>query len=432
MSDLIIRPSQGMKGEITLPGDKSISHRSVLFAAIAEGDTTINGFLTGEDTLNSARAVQALGITVDGVGSSHLVVRGKGLDGLSEPSNVIDLGNSGTGMRLLAGLLAGQEFFSVLTGDQYLRKRPMARIAEPLRQMGAVIDGPAGGKRAPLAIRGSGRRTRPIDFKSPVASAQVKSALLLAGLYADGITSVTEPAKSRDHTERMFRFFGIEIKEEGNRVSVRGRQVLRPKGLLEIPSDISSSAFFLVAACIVPGSDLLIRNVGVNPTRTGIIDVLLAMGGDITLENRREQAGEPVADIRVRHRKLRAIEVSGAVVPRAIDEIPVLTVAAAYATGTTLIRDAAELRVKESDRIAAMAAELRKVGVVVREHPDGMEIDGRGTIEGGVCESHGDHRIAMSMAVAGLAASHETIVRDAGWIETSFPGFERLLNQSAY
>lgn len=432
MSDLVIRPSDGITGEIALPGDKSISHRSVLFAAIADGDTTINGFLTGEDTLNTARAVQALGITVDGVGSSHLVVRGKGLDGLREPSTVLDLGNSGTGMRLLAGLLAAQDFFSILTGDEYLRKRPMGRIVEPLRMMGAAIDGPGGGKRAPLAIRGGGRAIRPLDYTSPVASAQVKSALLLAGLSAEGVTSVSEPAKSRDHTERMFRFFGLEVKEEGTRVSIRGRQTLRPKGIMEIPADISSAAFFLVAGTIVPGSDLLIRNVGVNPTRTGIIDLLQAMGADIMLENQREQAGEPAADIRVRHRSLRGIEVSGAMIPRVIDEIPVLSVAAACAEGTTLIRDASELRVKESDRIAAMAAELRKMGVPVSERPDGMEIAGREALEGGVCESHGDHRIAMSMAVAGLAARKETTVRDAGWIETSFPGFERLLRKSAY
>jgi 3-phosphoshikimate 1-carboxyvinyltransferase len=430
MSDLVVKPSKGLKGEMLLPGDKSLSHRSVLFASIAEGDTTITGFLTGEDTLNTAKAVQSLGITVDGLGTSRLVVRGKGLDGLSEPGGVLDLGNSGTGMRLLAGLLAGQDFFSVLTGDQYLRKRPMARIVEPLRLMGALIDGRAKGKLAPLALRGGGRKTRAIDFTSPVASAQVKSAVLLAGLYADGETSVQEPSKSRDHTERMFRFFGIEVKEVENRVAVKGRQVLRSPGTIDIPSDISSAAFFMVAATIVPGSDLLIRNVGVNPTRTGILDILSAMGADITLENRREQAGEPVADIRVRHRKLHAVEIAGDMIPRAIDEIPVLSVAAAYADGTTVIKDASELRVKESDRIATMANELRKMGVAIREFPDGMEIVGKERLDGAVCESHGDHRIAMSMAVAGLAATKETVVRETGWIETSFPGFERLLTQA--
>jgi len=432
MAELRVQPSRGLKGSLTLPGDKSISHRSVMFSALAEGETVINGFLTGEDTQNTAKAMQALGITVEGLGTDRLVVRGKGLDGLTEPSGVLDLGNSGTGMRLLAGLLAGQDFFSVLTGDQYLRKRPMARIVDPLRRMGAQIDGRSNGKLAPLTIRGCGKRTKAIDFISPVASAQVKSAILLAGLFAEGETSVSEPSKSRDHTERLFRFFGVTVKEEGFRVILKGRQALRPKGPIDIPADISSAAFFLVAASIVPGSDLLIRNVGVNPTRTGIIDVLTSMGADIMLERPREQAGEPVADIRVRHRKLRAVEIGGAMIPRAIDEIPVLSVAAAYAEGTTVIKDAAELRVKESDRIATMAAELGKMGVPIRELPDGMEITGRDTFEGAACESHGDHRIAMSMAVAGLAARGETVVRDTDWIDTSFPGFERLLRQSAY
>jgi 3-phosphoshikimate 1-carboxyvinyltransferase len=431
MSDLVVQPSHGLRGELDLPGDKSISHRSVMFAAIAEGDTHIAGFLTGEDTTNTAKAVRMLGIGVEGIGTTSLVVHGKGLHGLSEPDGVLDLGNSGTGMRLLAGLLAGQDFFSVLSGDEYLRKRPMARIVEPLRQMGARIDGRSGGRLAPLAIRG-GRDIKAVDYTSPIASAQVKSALLLAGLYADGATSVSEPFKSRDHTERLFRFFGVPVKEEGNRVTVPGRQRLRAPGPLAIPSDISSAAFFMVAASIVPGSDLTIRNVGVNPTRTGVIDVLTGMGADISLENRREQAGEPVANIRVRYGKLRAMEISGDIIPRAIDEIPVLCVAASYAEGKTVIRDAAELRVKESDRIATTAAELRKMGVVVTELPDGMEITGRESLQGALCESHGDHRVAMSMAVAGLAARGDTSVRDAGWIETSFPGFERLLRKAAY
>jgi 3-phosphoshikimate 1-carboxyvinyltransferase len=432
MSDLVIKPSRGLRGEITLPGDKSLSHRSVIFAAIADGVTTINGFLPGEDTQNTAKAVQKMGIQVDGLGTDHLIVHGKGLDGLSEPAGVLDLGNSGTGMRLLAGLLAGQDFFSVLTGDEYLVKRPMGRVIEPLRRMGAQIDGRSSGKLAPLAIKGAGRGTKTIDYTSPVASAQVKSALLLAGLYADGETSVIEPSKSRDHTERMFRFFGVDIKEQGLRVTVRGRQKLRAQGPLDIPSDISSAAFFMVAASIVPGSDLLIKNTGVNPTRTGVIDVLRAMGADITLLNQREQAGEPVADIRVKHKKLNAVRIAGDLVPRAIDELPILSVAASYAEGKTVIQDAAELRVKESDRIATMAVELRKMGVAITERPDGMEITGRASLAGATCESHGDHRIAMSMAIAGLAARGETVVRDCGWIDTSFPGFERLLKQVAY
>lgn len=432
MADLVIDPSPGLTGELTPPGDKSLSHRAVMFAAIAEGTTEITGFLPGEDTLNTARAVRQLGITVEEKGPGVLSVHGRGLDGLSEPSGVLDLGNSGTGMRLLAGLLAGQDFFSVLTGDQYLVKRPMGRIVEPLRAMGAVIDGRSSGKLAPLAIRGAGWNAKPLSFQSPIASAQVKSAIILCGLYADGVTTITEPHKSRDHTERMLRFFGVTVKEEGLQVSVTGKQTLRALGALEIPADISSAAFFMAAACIVHGSDILIRNVGVNPTRTGIIDVLTSMGADISLVYPREQAGEPVADIRVRYRKLHAATVQGDSIPRSIDEIPVIAVAAATASGTTIIKDAAELRVKESDRIATIATELRKMGANVRELPDGLEITGRERLTGATCESHGDHRIAMSLAVAGLAATGQTVVRDAEWIETSFPGFERILRQSAY
>lgn len=432
MADLIVKPSRGLRGEITPPGDKSLSHRAVMFSALAEGTTEITGFLAGEDTLNTVKAMRMLGIDVDDLGSGRFVVHGKGLYGLAEPSGVLDLGNSGTGMRLLAGLLAGQDFFSVLTGDQYLVKRPMGRIADPLRSMGAAIDGKAGGKFAPLSIRGAGRKTKAIDYQSPVASAQVKSAVLLCGLYGDGVTSVSEPHKSRDHTERMLRFFGLDVVEKGLSVSIRGKQTLRPSGPLNIPADISSAAFFLVAAAVVPGSDLLIRNVGINPTRTGILDVLNGMGADIALENQREQAGEPVADLRVRHRVLHATEISGAIIPRLIDEIPVLAVAAACAEGTTTIRNAEELRVKESDRIATMATELRKLGADVRELPDGMEITGKKTLRGSLCESHGDHRIAMSLAVAGLVAEGTTTVRDAEWIETSFPGFSAMLGRIAY
>ena len=403
-----------------------------MFAAIAEGRTEITGFLPGEDTLNTAKAVRMLGITVEEKGPGAVTVEGRGLHGLSEPSGVLDLGNSGTGMRLLAGLLAGQDFFSVLTGDQYLTKRPMSRIVEPLRAMGAVIEGRSGGKYAPLAIRGAGRNVKPLSFPSPVASAQVKSAVILCGLYADGVTTVIEPRKSRDHTERMLRFFGAAVTEDGLQVSVRGKQTLKARGAVEIPADISSAAFFMVAACTVPGSDLLIRNVGVNPTRTGIIDVLVSMGADISVLSPREQAGEPVADIRVRYRQLHATSVQGDLIPRSIDEIPVIAVAAATASGTTFIKDAAELRVKESDRIATIASELRKMGAVVRELPDGLEITGRERLSGATCESHGDHRIAMSLAVAGLTATGQTVIRDAEWIETSFPGFGRMLRQSAF
>ncbi len=432
MGDLIIHPSRGLRGEVAPPGDKSLSHRAVMFSAIAGGETRISGFLRGEDTLNTLKAIRMLGIAVEEEGGDGLVVHGKGLDGLAEPAGVLDLGNSGTGMRMLAGLLAGQRFFSVLTGDRYLVRRPMGRIVEPLRRMGALIDGRAEGSLAPLAIRGAGQGVRAIEYASSVASAQVKSAVLLCGLFGEGVTSVTEPRKSRDHTERMLRFFGVTVNEQGTRVSVAGRQPLAPRGPLMIPADISSAAFFLVAASVVPGSDLVIRNVGINPTRTGIIDILEAMGADIAVEDRREEAGEPVADLRVRHRRLRGTVVNGDLVPRAIDELPVIAVAAAFADGTTSIREAAELRVKESDRIATIAAGLRALGADVKELPDGLEITGRERLAGTVCESHGDHRIAMSLAVAGLAASGSTTVRDAAWIETSFPGFERMLRQAAF
>ena len=430
MAEIIVHPSRGLTGELTPPGDKSLSHRAVMFSAIAEGATEITGFLTAADTLNTLTAIQKLGVAVEGAGTARLLVHGRGLDGLVEPDGVLDLGNSGTGMRLLAGLLAGQNFFSVLTGDQYLLTRPMARIVEPLRSMHAVIDGRSGGRFAPLAIRGGGKGLKAMDYTTPVASAQIKSALLLCGLYAEGETSVTEPHRSRDHTERLLRFFGAEVREEGLTVSVRGRGRLKSAGAIAIPSDISSAAFFMVAAAIVPGSDILIRNVGVNPTRTGVIDILKEMGADITMEHLREQAGEPVADIRVKHRGLTAVTIAGEAIPRAIDDIPVISVAAAYAKGKTIIRDAAELRVKESDRIATMAAELKKMGAAVQERPDGMEITGRDTLEGARCESHGDHRVAMAMAVAGLAARGETVIQDTDWIETSFPGFEKMLRQT--
>lgn len=423
---ITVRPSKGLKGEITVPGDKSISHRAVMFGAISRGETRITGFLNGEDSLGTARAFQLMGIGIDEKSPTELIVRGKGIDGLSEPTDVLDLGNSGTSMRLLTGLLAGQPFFSVLTGDQYLRKRPMGRVTDPLTTMGARIDGRDGGKLAPLAIHGT--RLNGVEYVSPIASAQVKSAILLAGLYAEGDTSVTEPEKSRDHTERMLAGFGATVRLEGLKATVSGRPELvgRP---VAVPGDISSAAFFLVAATIVPGSELLIKNVGMNPTRTGVIDALRKMGADITLENMREETGEPVADLLVRSAPLKGVTLGGEIIPRMIDEVPVLAVAAAVAEGETVIRDARELRVKETDRIATMAAELRKVGAEVEEQPDGMRIVGGRSLAGALCESHGDHRVAMSMLVAGLVARGETTVNGTRWIETSFPGFEETLRR---
>lgn len=422
-----VQPAKSVKGEIAVPGDKSISHRSIMLGSIAEGVTTVRGFLRGEDNLATLNAFRLMGIAVHDDGEV-LRIEGKGLNGLAEPSDVVDCGNSGTSIRLLTGLLAGQRFFSVLTGDQYLRKRPMKRVVEPLSRMGADIRGREGGSKAPLAI--TGRELAGISYASPVASAQVKSAILLAGLYSSGETTVTEPHLSRDHSERMLRYFGADITTFDGGVTVRGGRNLRG-GEIDVPGDISSAAFFMVAGLIVPGSELLIKGVGVNPTRTGIIDVLLGMGGSLELLNEREVSGEPVADILVKSSRLRGIEIGGDVVPRAIDEFPVIAVAAALAEGRTVVRDARELRVKETDRIAAMAKNLRAAGADITETEDGMEINGVERLHGCSVDSFGDHRIAMSMLIGGLAASGTVTVSDTECIATSFPNFIALLEQVA-
>lgn len=423
MESYTIQPARAIRGEITVPGDKSISHRSIMLGSIARGETTVRGFLRGEDNISTLNAFRAMGVEVDDDGET-LRIKGKGLHGLAEPSDVLDCGNSGTSMRLMTGLLAGQRFFSVLSGDKYLRNRPMKRVLEPLSQMGAVIYGRAGGDKAPLAI--VGKELTGISYASKVASAQVKSALMLAGLYAAGETVVVEPHLSRDHSERMFRYFGADIETAGSRVTVRSGRELEGRDIV-VPGDISSAAFFMVAALIVPGSELLIRGVGVNPSRTGVIDILTAMGGSLELVDRREVSGEPVADILVRTSRLKGLDIGGDLVPRAIDEFPVICVAAALAEGRTVIRDARELRVKETDRIAAMAASLRNAGVAVTETEDGMEINGAERLQGCVTDSRGDHRIAMSMLVAGLAAASEVTVQDVECIATSFPNFIPLL-----
>ena len=422
-----IKPAASVRGEITVPGDKSISHRSIMLGSIARGVTTVRGFLRGGDNFSTLNAFRAMGVAVDDDGDI-LRIQGKGLHGLEEPSDILDCGNSGTSMRLMTGLLAGQRFFSILTGDRYLRNRPMRRVIEPLGRMGATILGRAGGDRAPLAI--AGKELAGIDYTSPVASAQIKSALMLAGLYAGGTTTITEPHLSRDHSERMFRFFGADVETFPTGVRVRGGRELEGQDI-RVPGDISSAAFFMVAALIVPGSELLIRGVGINPTRTGVLDILTAMGGSLELLDCREVSGEPVADILVRASSLSGIDIGGDVVPRAIDEFPVICVAAALAEGKTVIREAKELRVKETDRIAAMAANLRAAGIEVLETEDGMEISGSGRIAGGRFESFGDHRIAMSMLVAGLAAEGEVTVNDTECIATSFPSFMELLGKVA-
>lgn len=423
MQSYTVEPATGIRGEIRVPGDKSISHRSIMFGSIASGITRVSGFLRGEDALATLEAFRAMGVRIDDDGET-VTIHGKGLHGLEEPGDVLDCGNSGTSMRLLAGLLAGQNFFSVLSGDKYLRARPMKRVVGPLGRMGARISGRAGGEKAPLAIQG-GKLTG-IEYDSPVSSAQVKSAIMLAGLYADGETVVREPHLSRDHSERMLRAFGARVETFEGGVRVFGGPELTGRDIV-VPGDISSAAFFMVAALIVPGSELLIRGVGVNPTRTGILDILKGMGGDIELLNERDESGEPVADLRVRSSKLKAMEISGEVVPRAIDEFPSICVAAALAEGTTVVRDASELRVKETDRIAAMADNLRRAGVTVTETPDGMEITGVASLKGCAADSFGDHRIAMSMTVAGLTAEGNTTISDVECIATSFPGFRELL-----
>lgn len=425
MTDITIRPAASVKGEITVPGDKSISHRSIMLGAIANGTTSVRGFLRGGDNMATMGAFRSMGVGISDDGET-VVIQGRGLHGLIEPGDVIDCGNSGTTIRLITGLLAGQSFFSVVTGDQYLRKRPMKRVVEPLTRMGARILGRKQSSLAPLAI--SGGALNAIGYESPVSSAQVKSAIMLAGLYADGETSVREPSLSRDHSERMFRLFGASLETFDCGVTVRGGVELQGQDIT-VPGDISSATFFMVAALITPGSELLIRNVGVNPTRTGAIDILQAMGGDIRLLDQRELSGEPVADILVRTSRLKGCAIAGSVVPRAIDEFPAICVAAACAEGTTTVREAKELRVKETDRISAMATNLRKLGVTVEECDDGMDVTGIERLAGGSVDSFGDHRIAMSLAVAALVSTDGITITDTGCIATSFPSFFPLLEK---
>lgn len=425
MKKYTVQTAKKVAGTIVVPGDKSISHRAVMLGSLARGTTVVSGFLQGEDTIATLNAFQLMGVDArEEDGKLH--IQGRGLYGLREPADILDCGNSGTSMRLMTGILAGQRFYSVLSGDRYLRNRPMGRVIEPLTKMGACILGRAGGTKAPLAIQGG--ELKALSYLSPVASAQVKSAILLAGLYTCGETEVKEPSLSRDHTERMFRYFGADIEPQANGAIVRGGRELDGREV-SVPADISSAAFFIVAALLVPDSELLITNIGINPTRTGLLDILLKMGASIDLLDKREVSGEPVADILVRSSSLVGIEIGGDLVPRAIDEFPVLCVAAACADGKTILRDARELRVKETDRIAAMATNLAKAGVDVLETEDGMEITGTDTLRGCVVDSFGDHRIAMSMLIAGLVAKGETTVTDIDCIATSFPTFIELLEK---
>ncbi|HHW43257.1 MAG TPA: 3-phosphoshikimate 1-carboxyvinyltransferase [Desulfotomaculum sp.] len=423
--DLEITPPRALKGEVRVPGDKSISHRAVMLGALAEGDTCIENFLMGADCLATVRCLSALGASFTGPDDQgRLIVHGRGAGALREPEDVLDAGNSGTTMRLLLGILAGLPFFSVITGDASLRRRPMKRVTGPLSMMGADIRGRQEGNLAPLAVRGG--TLQGMEYTSPVASAQVKSALLLAGLLAAGRTSVSEPALSRDHTERMLQYFGAAVHRAGCTTRITGGQTLQARPVT-VPGDISSAAFLMVAAAVVPGSAVTIREVGVNPTRDGIVQVLKEMGADIEIFNIHEQSGEPVADIRVRHSRLRGVTVTGALIPRLIDEIPVLAVAGALAEGELVVRDAAELKVKESNRIATVAVELKKFGVDIQELPDGLQVRGGRPLTGARCASHGDHRIAMAMTVAGMAARGKTVIQGAECVDVSFPGFDGSL-----
>lgn len=419
----IARKGQPLQGSLTIPGDKSVSHRSVMFAALADGTSHIEGFLEGEDTRATARIFSQLGVRIETPSPSQRIVHGVGIDGLQAPDAPLDCGNAGTGMRLLAGLLAGQAFDCTLIGDESLSGRPMRRVTGPLSQMGAKIDAQDDGT-PPLQVHG-GQALHGIDFASPVASAQIKSAVLLAGLYAQGETSVVEPHPTRDYTERMLSAFGVEIEFSPGKARLRGGQRLRATDIV-VPADFSSAAFYLVAASIIPGSELRLKQVGLNPRRTGLLHALRLMGADITEENPAEQGGEPVADLVVRYAPLKGARIPEELVPDMIDEFPALFVAAAAAEGQTVVSGAAELRVKESDRLAAMATGLRALGMQVDETEDGATLHGGVRLGSGTIESHGDHRIAMAFAIAGQISDGEVRINDIANVATSFPDFDGL------
>ncbi len=419
----VVRPGGCLRGTIRVPGDKSISHRSIMLGSLADGVTEVNGFLQGEDSLATLNAFRAMGVQIEGPDETgKVVIHGVGMEGLKQPEGSLDLGNSGTSMRLLSGLLSGQSFDVTLTGDESLSSRPMRRVTVPLADMGARIESESDGT-APLRISGGSRLTG-VRYAMPIASAQVKSSLLLAGLYAEGETIVSEPAPTRDHTERMLNGFGVEVGRDGDTVSLTGGGQLRAT-TVDVPADISSAAFFLVGASIAVGSELTLEHVGINPTRIGVINILREMGGDIEVLNERVSGGEPVADLRVKSAPLHGIEIPVDQVPLAIDEFPALFVAAACADGVTTLRGAEELRVKESDRIQVMADGLKTLGIDADPTPDGIVIAG-GALGGGTVYSHHDHRISMSFAMAGLGANEPIRIEGCENVNTSFPGFAAL------
>jgi len=425
MKSVTVSKRKKIKGEISYPGDKSISHRAIMLGSIARGKTRVRGFSNCGDCRSTLNAFLKMGIEIEENSGGELTIFGRGLKGLTCPKETIDAGNSGTTMRLLSGILAGQDFSSTITGDEYLKKRPMRRIILPLREMGAKISSPDD-NHLPITI--VGQKLHPIDYRSPVASAQVKSCILLAGLYAKGVTSVTEPSQSRDHTERMLKYLGAPIKVRGTTVLIEGISELKARPIT-IPGDISSAGFFIIACLLLRNSEIRIKGVGINPTRTGIIDILKKMGANIIIENIQEMCGEPVADLVVKSSNLRGTKITGDLIPRVIDEIPVVAVAATQAEGVTEISEAQELRVKESDRIGNVVSELSKMGASIEEKRDGMIIYGRKRLIGSSVNSFGDHRIAMALTIAGLIADGETTVKDVACIESSFPEFMDILDR---
>jgi 3-phosphoshikimate 1-carboxyvinyltransferase len=416
---------QSLNGMIKVPGDKSISHRAVMFGSIAEGQTTINGFLTGEDCLSTIYCFKKLGVSIE-QDNEQVTVEGKGISALQKPAEDLYVGNSGTTIRLMLGILSNTPFTSVLTGDESIAKRPMNRVTQPLKQMGAQIEGKESGNKVPLQIKGG--NIKGLHYHSPIASAQVKSAIILAGLEGDGTTSVTEPLKSRDHTERMLKAFGAQVETDSLTVSVKGGQKLKGTHI-EVPGDISSAAFFLVAGAIVPNSTITLQKVGLNPTRTGILDVLNDMGAQISFQNVNEEASEPYGDLVINTSSLKGTVIEGDVIPRLIDEIPIIALAATQAAGQTIIKDAHELRVKETDRIETVVNELKKMGAEIEATEDGMIINGKTPLRGASVQSHGDHRIGMMLSVASCIAEGKTTLSKSEAIAVSYPSFFDQLNR---
>ncbi|KEP27333.1 3-phosphoshikimate 1-carboxyvinyltransferase [Bacillus zhangzhouensis] len=415
-----IHKNAPMNGEIHIPGDKSISHRSVMFGAIADGTTVVKNFLPGADCLSTIDCFRKMGVEIEQKGTD-VIIHGKGLKELKEPADILDVGNSGTTIRLMMGILAGCEFHSTLIGDESIAKRPMKRVTDPLKQLGAKIDGRANGEYTPLSIRGGNLKA--ISYKSPVASAQIKSAVLLAGLQAEGTTTLTEPHKSRDHTERMLSMFGVSLHEDAQSVSIEGGQTLKATDIF-VPGDISSAAFFLVAGSIVPNSRIVLKNVGLNKTRTGIIDVLKQMGANLEINEVDAKGGEPYGDLTISTSSLKGIEISGDMISRLIDEIPIIALLATQAEGTTIIKDAAELKVKETNRIDTVVSELKKLGADIEATDDGMKIHGKTTLKGdAVVSSYGDHRIGMMLGIAACISEQAVEIEDTDAVRVSYPNF---------